>query len=453
MIKEPTAAQYKTIANLINQERPDEFYVDFIREDGQRLDGFELTFPRGNHVILKIKEYFADKPSLKESVEDAIEVSKKTIEDQLGVPYEQAISSVTSLIEQRLKENDFDIEITGIDFTGSRRFGKPLYDSDLDVKFTYHANYRAREDDLFNCLNDENYPLYYKGFKLDINPIEDGDLDYLIKQDSAFRKRESLEEDTRGQFIAKSRGADVYKDQSMGKNRFERKRRSKVANQVKSYNKIDMNKLFKQDILEIDIPVVGETNTYDVTVRLEGVIAEMAREIKNNNNIFEFKVALQALTKIFNTTDVKVRCSCPDFAYRYQHNLIINNNSVDGTDKDPGPGKTGMTAQMKGQGCKHVLLVLANCDWIMKVASVIHNYVHYAEEHLNKAFQKIIFPKLYGMIPEDAVDANLLPEDVSLDTEKHLIDAINDWAKNRGKIQKGSNKNPATGKGKMLSKQ
>lgn len=62
----------------------------------------------------------------------------------------------------------------------------------------------------------------------------------------------------------------------------------------------------------------------------------------------------------------------------------------------------------------------------MKVASVIHNYIHYAEEHLNKAFQKIIFPKLYGMTPEDAMDTNLLPEDISLDTEKHLIDAVND---------------------------
>lgn len=85
----------------------------------------------------------------------------------------------------------------------------------------------------------------------------------------------------------------------------------------------------------------------------------------------------------------------------------------------------------------------------MKVASVIHNYVHYAEDHLTAAFKKIIFPKLYGMTPEDAVEADILPEDIKLDTEKNLIDIINDWAKNRGKIQKGSNKNPASGKGKI----
>ena len=33
---------------------------------------------------------------------------------------------------------------------------------------------------------------------------------------------------------------------------------------------------------------------------------------------------------------------------------------------------------------QHILLVLANVDWIMKVASVINNYVHYAEEKLQK---------------------------------------------------------------------
>lgn len=388
---------------------------------------------------------------INEELDDSIiEKSKTKIEGILHTTYDVALAAVKKLILNRLDENDFYIDITGIDFTGSRRFGTPLEDSDLDVKFTYNSiGYRSREDDLFNCLNDEDAPLYYMGFKLDINPIENGDIQELIKQDSTFRKRECIQEATKNQLVATSRGADLYKDKTYGKNRFERKRLSKVAAQTRSYNKIDMNKLFKQDILEVVIPVVGETNTYEVTIGLQGVIAEISKNIKNNNNILEFKTVLQALTRIFNTTDVKVKCSCPDFVYRYKHNLIINGNSVDGTDSDPGPGKTGMTQLMKGQGCKHILLVLANCDWIMKVASVIHNYIHYAEEHITTAFNKIIFPKLYGMSVDEIKDANLVSNDVKLETEKQLIDKINDWAKNRGKIQKGSNKNPAVGKGKL----
>ena len=57
-----------------------------------------------------------------------------------------------------------------------------------------------------------------------------------------FDKR--LNEDTRSQLISKSRGAGRYKDQSRGKNRFERKKYSKIANYVKQYNNINMDDFF-----------------------------------------------------------------------------------------------------------------------------------------------------------------------------------------------------------------
>ena len=170
-----------------------------------------------------------------------------------------------------------------------------------------------------------------------------------------------LNEDTRTQLTSKSRNADNYKNPVRGKNRWERKKYSKVATQVKSYNNINMNDFFKKDLLTINIPVTGETNTYDVTFQLDGVVSELARNVKSNKNIFEYRSVVQALTKVFNTADIKVKCTCNDFKYRYQHQLIINNNNVDGTDKDPGPGRTGM-ANTSGKGCKHVLLALANLD-------------------------------------------------------------------------------------------
>lgn len=117
--------------------------------------------------------------------------------------------------------------------------------------------------------------------------------------------------------------------------------------------------------------------------------------------------------------------NCDDFKYRFAHQLILNNNSVDGTDKDPGPGKTGM-ANTQGKGCKHILLALNNQAWLMKVVSVLHNYVNYSQEHMQKAFLKIIFPKLYGIPADAAIEENLVPEDTNLDTEKHIIDVIND---------------------------
>jgi hypothetical protein len=257
-----------------------------------------------------------------------------------------------------------------------------------------------------------------------------------------------LDEATRTQLVAQSRNAGAYKDQSRGKTRFERKKYSRIANQVKSYNEINMNDLWKQDILQVNIPVVGETDEYTVTIKLEGVATEIQKCIKNNGNKFEYKTVIQALTKVFNTTDVYIKCRCPDARFRFDHWNIIKNISVDDTSKDPGPGKgIANPNDDKGRGCKHMLLALSNGNWMMKVASVIVNYCHYLSEKKPDAFLKLVFPKLYGVPAEEADQNDIVEDNEDLDTGKDLIDVINDWAKNRGKFQKGSNKNPITGTG------
>ena len=263
-----------------------------------------------------------------------------------------------------------------------------------------------------------------------------------------------LLEDSRATLVGKSRNAGQYKHPTQGKNRFERKRLSKIANAVKAYNKIDMNKLFKEDTLIVNIPVIGETDQYTVTIKMEGVISEIAKNIKNNNNKLEYKTILQALTKIFNTANVYVKCTCDDYKYRFAHWNIINNVSVDDTAQDPGPGKGIRNPKDNmGRGCKHVLLVLANGDWLLKVASVINNYIHYAEENLQKPFLKIIFPKLYGIPADEMVEQDLVDDDKYLDSSTGLIDAINDYGKTRGRYKPGSNKNPVTMSGGRTKKE
>ena len=88
----------------------------------------------------------------------------------------------------------------------------------------------------------------------------------------------------------------------------------------------------------------------------------------------------------------------------------------------------------------------------MKVASVINNYIHFAEEKLQKPFLKVIFPKLYGIQADEMVEKDLIDDDKYLDSSKGLIDAINEYGRNRGKYPKGSNKNPVTGTGGGKSK-
>jgi len=261
-------------------------------------------------------------------------------------------------------------------------------------------------------------------------------------------ERKLLLEDSRNTLVAKSRNAGPYVQNIRGKNRFERKRYSQIAKTVKQYNQIDMNKFFKEDMLIVHIPVVGETDNYTVSIRMDGVVAEIAKNIKNNKNQLEYRTIIQSLTRLFNTADLYVKCTCDDYKYRFAHWNIINNVSVDDTSKDPGPGKGIRNPNdNKGRGCKHVLLVLANGDWILKVASVINNYIHYAEQHLQKPFLKVIFPKLYGVPADEMVEKDIIDDDKYLDSTAGLIDAINEYGKKRGRFPKGSNKNPVTGTG------
>ncbi len=267
-------------------------------------------------------------------------------------------------------------------------------------------------------------------------------------QEQCLMELYKLDEATRNQLIAQSRNVGRYKDTSRGANRAQRKKYSKVANAVKAYNEINMNDFWKSDILQVNVPVVGETDEYTVAIKLEGVVTELQKNIKNNQNKFEFRTIIQALTKVFNTSDVYVKCTCPDFKYRFAHWNIIKNVSVDDSSKDPGPGKgIANPNDDKGRGCKHVLLVLSNGSWMMKVASVINNYCHYLSEKKPEAFLKLVFPKLYGVPADEAAENDIVADNEDLETGKDLIDVVNDWARNRGKFKKGSNKNPITGTG------
>lgn len=262
-------------------------------------------------------------------------------------------------------------------------------------------------------------------------------------QEQCLTELLKLDEATRTQIVAQSKNAGVYKDTSRGKNRFDRKRYSKIANAVKNYNEINMNDVFKKDIFQVNIPVVGETDEYTVTIKLEGVVNEIQKNIKNNGNKFEYRTVIQALTKVFNTTNVYVKCSCPDAKFRFAHWNIIKNISVDDSSQDPGPGKGIVNPNDdKGRGCKHMLLVLSNGAWMMKAASVIVNYCHFLSEKKPDAFLKLVFPKLYGVPADEAEQNGLVEDNEDLETGKDLINIVNDWAKNRGKFQKGSNINP-----------
>ena len=90
-----------------------------------------------------------------------------------------------------------------------------------------------------------------------------------------------------------------------------------------------------------------------------------------------------------------------------------------------------------GSGCKHILLVLSNTKWIIKVASVIRNYINYAEEHLQRAYAEVIYPAIYKKKYEEPYQPGLFDKD-EVDTDQETIDVSNKAAQERGRFKPGN---------------
>ena len=219
-----------------------------------------------------------------------------------------------------------------------------------------------------------------------------------------------LVEKKRGELISKSKNADAYapSNRSRGKNRWERRRYSQVMNSVRDYNQINMDAFWKGDILEFGVKVHGETDDYVVTVTFEKILDNLRDEVKANNDKMEFKCVLRALLRSFNEDDLYISCSCPDWRYRmsYQATKGQYNSGL----PELRPSDITNPHDTKGAGCKHSLLVLSNTDWMMKIASVINNYVKYCKNNMARNYADYIFPQIYGVPYKKAVQLSLFDD-------------------------------------------
>lgn len=113
-----------------------------------------------------------------------------------------------------------------------------------------------------------------------------------------------LTEDKRSQLLNKS------KSSVKGMQRFKRRVKSKVANTVRQFNSIDMNKLFRENILTVNISVNGETDNYIVKISYGGFLDYLKEEVSRNGGIVDLRAITRALLKGFNQDNVYIHCSC-----------------------------------------------------------------------------------------------------------------------------------------------
>lgn len=229
-----------------------------------------------------------------------------------------------------------------------------------------------------------------------------------------------LTEATRQELILKSRTARPTK--TYGTTRYERKNKQHIYNSVSNFNKIDMNALFKGNMLSFKIPVHGETNNYTVEVLFEGILDDIKHEIKVNKDKLEYKCVYRAIINAINKQDIFISCTCPDWKYRMRY-YATKNRYNSGVPQVKASDITNPDDKL-GAGCKHSLAVLANLDWAMKLATVIHNYIIYMQENDERKFADIIFPALYDMTYDKAVQLGLFDNDELANTMDNEEDEI-----------------------------
>ena len=263
--------------------------------------------------------------------------------------------------------------------------------------------------------------------------------DYLQKLRDAYKKSVSKElsmeslltEASRTQLLSKT------KSSAKGMERFRKRVRSKFATTVKQYNQIDMNKLFKQNILTINISITGETDNYTVKISYGGFLDILRDQLKIQGSKLDLKAVTKSLIIGFNRDDVYIHCSCPDWKYRYAY--YATKNQVNSGDAENRPSNITNPKDTLGSSCKHVLLVLSNTSWILKVASTIYNYINYMEKHYKKLYADVIYPAIYGKKYEEPVQLDIDSMDTDeLDTDVDTIDKSNQYAADKNKFKVGN---------------
>lgn len=245
---------------------------------------------------------------------------------------------------------------------------------------------------------------------------------------------QQLNEDKRVQLLSQSKSGEKERD---GKTRYQKRVKSKVRSNVSQLNRINFNQLFKDNIITLELEVDGETDTYTVSISFGGFLDELHKQLKQTDNILSLRPIIRALLNSFNNDNVYIRCSCDDF--RYRHAFWASKNNIIVGDKETRPSNITNPNNTLGAGCKHILLVLSNTSWVIKLASVIFNYINYMEKHYKKLYSDIIYPAIYQKKYEEPVqlDIDSLDKD-ELETSSETVDKSNKYARDKNKFKKGN---------------
>lgn len=243
----------------------------------------------------------------------------------------------------------------------------------------------------------------------------------------------SLLEDSRSNLLNQSKSSEK------GMQRMKRRTKSKVARNVREFNSIDMNKLFKEGILTLNISVHGETADYIVRISFGGFLRVLHDALEKNGKVLDLKVIIRALSDAFNREDVYIHCSCPDFKYRF--NYWVTRKDLNSGEIETRPSDITNPKDTLGAACKHVLLVLSNNSWLIKVASVINNYIKYMEKHYKRLYSDVIYPAIYDEKYTEPVQIDIFDtqeDELAGEEDTNIIDTSNEYGRTSTQFKQGN---------------
>ena len=183
---------------------------------------------------------------------------------------------------------------------------------------------------------------------------------------------DSREEDHSSSLLETSRRDLISQSRRGSKKRYNKR----INYQVSNFKGVDLAQLFENDYFVFKTPI----NDYECVVAFPEVLDELKKAVKPTNgdaNKVTYQMVLKALRASFDKTDdVKVRCSCADFHYRFEYWAdrfgYLYGEPADRADEFP--EKTNPDNNI-GATCKHLDLFLSSKRWLIKAASVVTSLI------------------------------------------------------------------------------
>ena len=144
----------------------------------------------------------------------------------------------------------------------------------------------------------------------------------------------------------------------------------KIGYKPLSFRSISFDSLFKKDEFVINVPV----GDYICTIAFKGLMDQikyvLSHQPKPN---FTLQTVIKAISKAIDAEDILVDCTCPDFRYRFAYWATKYGYKYGKPENRPA-NITNPNDKI-GSFCKHLTALLANKKWLVKVASVINEFV------------------------------------------------------------------------------